>query len=286
MWSHALVSVYEDLNHWVDPLSLDSVYVSTRHHVEARETIQETVSEHVILKIKKLVTKTSTWRSLCNLSSSRPWTFSQNPSPGNPEKKRKRKYSPLTVRTDCLNSVCLFTLKTSKRKHLNLHTQGRTRPSVQTELDLHDTTDRWEERDKRKENVVFVPLKSPLFKRLLAIFFFYLGFTEVVCVHIHYWSVSGCVYSIVCRITFIQDTLFDVCVLLLFASVYIQTKLLQYYYREMVDIHVHLRDVQDLGVNNLGPLVSLLWVSKDISNVHWVSLNSFLRTCVVIHHFY
>jgi hypothetical protein len=50
--------------------------------VEARETIQEAVGEHVMLKIRNLVNKTSTvrstWRALCNLSSSRPWTFSQS----------------------------------------------------------------------------------------------------------------------------------------------------------------------------------------------------------------
>jgi hypothetical protein len=40
--------------------------------------------------------------------------------------------------------------------------------------------------------------------------------------------------------------------------IYIQTKLLQYYYREIVNIQTILRDVQGLGVDNLGPPVSLL----------------------------
>ncbi len=39
---------------------------------------------------------------------------------------------------------------------------------------------------------------------------------------------------------------------------YIQTKLLQCYHREIVNIQTHLRDVQGTGVDNLGPPVSLL----------------------------
>jgi hypothetical protein len=68
------------------------------------------------------------------------------------------------------------------------------------------------------------------------------------------------VYStIVGIIIFIQATSLDVCVLLLFFSIiYIQTKLLEYYYREIVNIQARLRDVQGLGVDDLGPPVSLL----------------------------
>ncbi len=65
--------------------------------------------------------------------------------------------------------------------------------------------------------------------------------------------------TIVGIIIFIQATSLDVCVLLLFFSIiYIQTKLLEYYYREIVNIQARLRDVQGLGVDDLGPPVSLL----------------------------
>ena len=82
----------------------------------------------------------------------------------------------------------------------------------------------------------------------------------MVCVYIHYSGVSGCVYStIVCHILFMPATLLDVCVLILFCSIiYIQTILLQCYYREIVDIQTRLRDVQGPGVDDLGPPVSLL----------------------------
>jgi hypothetical protein len=74
-----------------------------------------------------------------------------------------------------------------------------------------------------------------------------------------------CVYStIVYHILFMKATLFDVCVLLLFSSLYtyrlnyFNYSLLQCYYREIVYIQVRLRDVQDPGVDNLDPPVSLL----------------------------
>jgi hypothetical protein len=41
--------------------------------------------------------------------------------------------------------------------------QGHVRPSVQVELDLY-TSDRWEERDRKKENVIFVPLNDSLIR--------------------------------------------------------------------------------------------------------------------------
>ena len=66
----------------------------------------------------------------------------------------------------------------------------------------------------------FVPLNSSLIRDALQSFFFF-GVTEVVCVYIHYSSVSGCVYStVVCRILFMPATLLDVCVLILFAALY------------------------------------------------------------------
>ncbi len=68
-----------------------------------------------------------------------------------------------------------------------------------------------------------------------------------------------CVYStIVCHILFMTATLLDVCVLLSFAALYIQTKLLQCYYREIVNIQVRLCDVQDPGDDDLGSPASLL----------------------------
>jgi hypothetical protein len=71
-----------------------------------------------------------------------------------------------------------------------------------------------------------------------------------------------CVYvysTIVCRILFIPATLLDVCVLLSFCSIiYIQTKLLQCYYREIVNIQAHLCDVQGPGDDDLGSPASLL----------------------------
>ena len=68
--------------------------------------------------------------------------------------------------------MCLLTLK-----HL-VSLQARVRSSVQAELDLH-TTDRLEERDRKKENVIFVPLNVSLIRDVLESFFFF-GFTEVV----------------------------------------------------------------------------------------------------------
>ena len=49
-----------------------------------------------------------------------------------------------------------------------------------------------------------------------------------------------------------------VCLTIIYNIVYIQTNLLQCYYREIVNIHVRLRDVQGPGVDNLEPPVSLL----------------------------
>jgi hypothetical protein len=63
-------------------------------------------------------------------------------------------------------SVCLLTLK-----HL-VSLQARCRPSVEAELDLH-TSDRWEERDIKKENVIFVPLNVCLIRDALQSFFFF-----------------------------------------------------------------------------------------------------------------
>jgi hypothetical protein len=64
-------------------------------------------------------------------------------------------------------------------------------------------------------------LKRLPYRRRLAIVFFFLGFTDVVCVYIHYRSVNVCVYStIVCRILCMPATLLDVCFLLLFAALY------------------------------------------------------------------
>ena len=67
--------------------------------------------------------------------------------------------------------------------------------------------------------------------------------------------------TIVCRIPFMPATLLDVCVLLIFffAAFYkYKLKLLQCYYREIVNIQARLRDVQGPGDDDLGPPVSLL----------------------------
>jgi hypothetical protein len=48
-------------------------------------------------------------------------------------------------------SVCLLRLK-----HL-VSLQARTRPSVQAELDLYTTTDRWKERIEKKEMLYLFP---------------------------------------------------------------------------------------------------------------------------------
>ncbi len=110
-------------------------------------------------------------------------------------------------------SVCLLALK-----HL-VSLQDRVWSSVQAELDLH-TADRWEERDRKKKWYI-CSLKRLPYRRRLALVFFFFGFTEVVCVYIHYRSVSVCVYStIVCLILFMPATLLDVCVLSSFASLY------------------------------------------------------------------
>jgi len=51
-----------------------------------------------------------------------------------------------------------------------------------------------------------------------------------------------------------------VCSTIICNIIYIQNKLLQYYYlREIFNIQTLTRDVQDLGVDNLGPAVSLLY---------------------------
>jgi hypothetical protein len=47
-----------------------------------------------------------------------------------------------------------------------------------------------------------------------------------------------------------------VCSIIICIIIYIQTKLLQYYYREILNIQTSLRDVQVLGVDNRGPPVS------------------------------
>jgi hypothetical protein len=66
-----------------------------------------------------------------------------------------------------------------------------------------------------------------------------------------------CAYStIVCRILFMPATLLDVCVLLLFAALY--TYRLNYFNVTIGIIQARLRDVQDPGVDDLGPPVSLL----------------------------
>jgi hypothetical protein len=49
-----------------------------------------------------------------------------------------------------------------------------------------------------------------------------------------------------------------VCFAIICSIIYIQTKLLQCYYREIVNIQARLRDVQGPGVDDLGPPVSLL----------------------------
>jgi hypothetical protein len=49
-----------------------------------------------------------------------------------------------------------------------------------------------------------------------------------------------------------------VCFTIICNIIYIQTKLLQCYYRQIVNIQSRLRDVQGPGVDNLGPPVSLL----------------------------
>ncbi len=49
-----------------------------------------------------------------------------------------------------------------------------------------------------------------------------------------------------------------VCFIIICSIIYIQTKLLQLYYREIVNIQVHLRDVQDPGDDDLGSPASLL----------------------------
>jgi hypothetical protein len=71
-----------------------------------------------------------------------------------------------------------------------------------------------------------------------------------------YRSVSGCVHS-----TIVFHILYIIrceCFTIIHNITYIQTKLLQCYYREIVNIQTHLRDVQDTGVDNLGSPVSLL----------------------------
>ena len=86
----------------------------------------------------------------------------------------------------------------------------------------------------------------------------------MVCAYNYYRSVGGCVYStiIVCIIIYIQYKLLDVLDLLLFVALYTYRLnyyvLLPYSYWEIVKIQTHLRDVQGLGVDNLGPPVSLL----------------------------
>jgi hypothetical protein len=49
-----------------------------------------------------------------------------------------------------------------------------------------------------------------------------------------------------------------VCFVIICSIIYIQTKLLQCYYREIVNIQTRLRDVQDPGDDDLGSPVSLL----------------------------
>ena len=71
--------------------------------------------------------------------------------------------------------------------------QGHTRPSFQSDLDLHTATDKLKKR-QRKRNVVFVPVN--VFRETSSNRFFLLpGFTEMVSAYTHDRSVSGCVYS-------------------------------------------------------------------------------------------
>ncbi len=69
-----------------------------------------------------------------------------------------------------------------------------------------------------------------------------------------------CVYStIVSRILCMSTTLLDVCFFIIICSIiYIQTKLLQCYYMEIVSIQSRLCDVQDPGDDDLGSPASLL----------------------------
>ncbi len=102
-----------------------------------------------------------------------------------------------------------------------------------TELDLHTTVHRWKdprrEIEKKKRNVVFVPLNSSLKGDAFEIVFLFLfGFTEMVCVYTHYRGLSGCMCStIVCSIVYIQAKLLDVCTsTIVCIIIYLQSKLL------------------------------------------------------------
>ena len=64
--------------------------------------------------------------------------------------------------------------------------------------------------------------------------------------------------TVVCRILFMPATTRCVCFNIICSIIYIQTMLLQCYYREEVNIQTRLRDVQGPGVDDLGPPVSLL----------------------------
>ncbi len=66
-------------------------------------------------------------------------------------------------------------------KHL-VSLRARVRPSVQAELDLH-TTDRWEERDRKKKKCYICSLKRVPYKRRLAIVFFFRFYRSGVCMY-------------------------------------------------------------------------------------------------------
>ncbi len=112
-------------------------------------------------------------------------------------------------------SVCLLALK-----HL-VSLQARVRPSVQTELDLH-TTDRWEERDRKKRKCCICSLKLLPYKRRLAIVFFFLwlyrsGVSNIQCewVCVLYYCLSysilpGCITRCVCFIRVLTSLIFFV----------------------------------------------------------------------------
>ncbi len=84
----------------------------------------------------------------------------------------------------------------------------------------------------------------------------------MVCVYVHYRSVSVCVYSIYyCLPHSIHAGYVTrcVCFIIICNIIHIQTKLLQCYYREIVNnIQARLCDVQGPGDDDLGSPASLL----------------------------
>jgi hypothetical protein len=112
----------------------------------------------------------------------------------------------------------------------------------------------------KKRNVIFVPLNVSLIRDSLQSFFFF-GFTEVVCVYIHYRSVCVCVcvlYYCLSHSIHVGYITRCVCFIIIYSIIYIQTKLLQCYYREILNIQTHLCDVQGPGDDDLGSPESLL----------------------------